>query len=83
MSAQKIKTVIKPPEKTSTNILKQAPGPKNKGGRPPKAEAERLTKKLTCNFTAAEFKVLDGLSKESGLPVAVLIRIELKKAGVI
>ena len=83
MSAQKIKSIIKPPQKTNKNILKQAPGPKNKGGRPPKAAAERLTKKVTCNFTSAEFDILDGLSKESGLPVAALIRTKLKNAGVL
>lgn len=83
MSAQKIKSIIKPPEKTSTNILKQAPGPKNKGGRPKKAEAERLTKKITCNFTAAEADTLEQRATTTGLPVAALIRIELKKVGMI
>jgi len=79
---------IKPKKTNQPNALKTADKiakkqTKGKGGRPPKAAAERLTKKITCNFTSAEFDILDSLSKESGLPVAAFIRTKLKNAGVI
>lgn len=54
--------------------------PKNKAGRKPLPEAERLTEKVTVNFTAAEIENLKTLSAENfNVPLPQLIRGILKK----
>ena len=58
--------------------------PQKKLGRKPKQPNERLTEKLTINFTKAEKEKLLALSQErGGLPLTILIRNILKEQGVI
>lgn len=57
---------------------------KKKLGRRPKKEEDRLTKKVTVNFTISELNSLQKLSAENfGVPIPKLIRELLKKYDVI
>ena len=59
-------------------------GEKKKVGRTPKNPEERLTEKITLNFTQAEKDKLLSISAEKGnLPLTLLIRNLLKENGYI
>ena len=51
-------------KKNDRRVLKETSG--SKGGRPPKDEAEKLTQKITVNFTPAEKEKLLERSKAGG-----------------
>jgi len=78
---------IKSPVKNENSIKKAASlaekATKKKGGRPKKAEAEQLTKKITVNCTQAEYDDILKASKETFLPVSFLIRKHLKDVNII
>ena len=55
---------------------------KKKAGRPPKRAAERLSQKVTVNFTEAEFAKLSEKSNQNfGITLPKLIRNLLKQEG--
>jgi hypothetical protein len=55
---------------------------KNKSGRPLKKRADKLTKKVTVNFTEAEFNVLQKKAEEYfNISLSKLIRNLLKQSG--
>ena len=69
-------------KKNDRRVLKETS--LKKGGRPPKDEAEKLTQKITVNFTPAEKEKLLERSKASGgLPLTTLIRNVLAEHGYI
>lgn len=61
---------FKPPG--NRGILKNAE--KRKGGRPPKEKSDRMTEKVTLNFTEEEKEKLLEHAKKKGIPITVLIR---------
>ena len=57
---------------------------KSKGGRKPIPKEERLTKKITVNFTKTEFNRLEELSQQNlNIPLPRLVRGLLKQNGII
>ena len=69
-------------KKNDRKILKEISG--KKGGRPPKEDAEKLTQKITVNFTLAEKeKLLERSKAAGGLPLTILIRNVLAEHGYI
>ena len=54
-----------------------------KGGRPPKSEADTMSEKIFCNVTKAEKECFDTKAAALGLTVAGLLRMTLKKEGLI
>ena len=54
---------------------------KSKGGRPRKEESEKLSKKVTVNFSYDEFDLLS--EKAGSIPLAPFIKMALKDKGII
>ena len=54
---------------------------KSKGGRPPKDESEKLSRKITVNFSEDELKSLS--EKAGSIPLALFIKMALKDKGII
>lgn len=68
------------------NLIESAPGPEiKKSGRPLKNKDEKLSEKVTVNFTKVEYQSLERISKEEyfNIPLATLIRGFLQKEGFI
>jgi len=63
------------------NVLQDRPfkTQKNKTGRPTKETSEKLSCKITFNFTEDERETLRKKAKEQGVPVTTLVRSLLKK----
>lgn len=69
--------------KKDWNLLDET-SPNKKSGRPPKAADEKMTEKVTVNFTPSEKeKLLEKSNELGGLPLSILIRNGLKKASYI
>jgi transposase len=71
------------------NPIKKAPGPKKtakkKGGRPKKAESEKLTERVSVVLTKDEFTALQTAASNKypmELPINTLIRTLLKETGI-
>lgn len=61
--------------------LKTVKTKKTKGGRPKKEDAERLSKKITVNFSEDELDLLARAAEP--MPIATFIRMTLKDRGLI
>lgn len=56
---------------------------KNKGGRPKKAENDKATEQIFVNLTKDEKIKVDSFAKDMGIATSSLVKVSLKKFGVL